>query len=172
LTFEAPSITSRDAQPYVAIVTAVTMEGFDVVDGLTDEVFAWLEQHGVAPSGSPLQRIVTSDMTGELDIEVGVPVNEPPPGDDRFVIRTIPAGSYVTLVYAAAGDDDHLQANIKLQAWAADQGLEWDIDSSSGVDVWVGRYEFFRTDLSSEGALVFELTYKITDGSVRSTMHE
>jgi effector-binding domain-containing protein len=164
---EQPSITNRERQPYVAIVTAVTMEGFDVVEGLTNEVFAWLEQHDATPSGSPLLRIVTSDMTAELDIEVGVPVDDPPPGDDRFVDRVIPAGSYVTLIYTAVNDDDHLQANIAVQAWAADQGLEWDMERSSDIDVWVGRYEFFRTDLSSDDAPVFELTYKITDGSIR-----
>jgi effector-binding domain-containing protein len=164
---DPPSITTRDAQPYVAIATAVPIDGFGVVEALTDEVFAWIEQRGAVASGSPFVRIVTSDMTAELDIEVGVPVDEAPTGDDRFVIGSIPAGSYVRLIYSAADDNQHLQANIELQAWAANEGLEWAIDRSSGVDVWKGRFEFLRTDLSSEGSPVFELIYQITDGSAQ-----
>lgn len=163
--FDEPSITTRDAQPYVAIVTAVTMDGFDVVEGLTDEVFAWIEAHGAVPAGSPFVRIVTSDMSAELDIEVGVPLDDPPVGDDRFIIGAIPRGSYVTLIYTAADDHDHLQANIELQAWAANQGVEWAIERSSGIDSWCGRFEFFRTDLSSGEKAVFELTYQIAERS-------
>jgi hypothetical protein len=160
---DQPSVQHREAQPYVAIATAVTMEGFDVVEGLTDEVFAWLETNDVAPAGSPFVRIVTSDMSAELDIEVGVPVDSPPDGNERFVVGSIPRGSYVTLFYSPADDHDHYQANVDVQAWAAREGLEWAIDASSGVDVWLGRFEFFRTDMSSEGHPVFELIYKITD---------
>src|ERR1035438_4984588 len=163
--FEDPSITTRDAQSYVAIVTAVTMDGFDVVEGLTDEVFAWIGAQGAVPSGSPFVRIVTSDMSAELDIEVGVPVDDPPSGDDRFVIGSIPRGTYVTLIYAVADDHDHYQANVELQAWAANQGVECEIDRSNGVEIWGGRFEFFRNDLSSEGEPVFELTYQISDSA-------
>jgi hypothetical protein len=164
---EEPSVTKRDAQPYVAIATAVTMEGFDVVEGLTDEVFAWLQTNGVATSGSPFVRIVTSDMSAELDIEVGLLVDTPPAGDERFIVGSIPGGSYVTLFYSPTNDHDHYQANVDLQAWAANEGLEWAIDRTSGVDVWLGRFQFFRTDLSSEGHPVFELTYKVANDSVR-----
>src|SRR5665213_3410426 len=78
--FDEPSISPRDAQACGAIGAAVTVEGFDVVEGLTDEVVTWIGARGAVPAGSPLVRIVTSDMSGELDIEVGVPVNDPPPG--------------------------------------------------------------------------------------------
>jgi effector-binding domain-containing protein len=163
--FDDPSITDRKAQPYVAIKTAVTMDGFDVVEGLTDQVFAWIEAKGAVPAGSPFVRIVTSDMSAELDIEVGVPIDDPPSGDDRFVIGSIPSGSYVTLIYSVADDHDHLQANIELQAWAASRGVKWEIDGSSGVEIWGGRFEFLRSDLSSEGQPVLELTYQISESA-------
>jgi hypothetical protein len=160
---EQPAVTHRETQPYVAIATAVTMEGFGVVEGLTDEVFMWMEQHGLVRAGSPFVRIVTSDMAAELDIEVGVPVDSARSGDERFIVGAVPAGSYVTLFFSPKDDHDHYQANVEIQAWAANEGLTWDIDRSSGVDVWVGRFEFFRNDLSSDGAPVFELIYKIID---------
>jgi hypothetical protein len=160
---EQPVLSRREAKPYVAIATAVTMQGFDVVEGLTDEVFAWMEQHGVVRSGWPFVRIVTSDMSAELDIEVGVPVDSASSGDARFLVGAVPAGTYVTLFYIANDDDDHYQANVELQAWAANEKLEWDIDRSAGVDVWLGRFQFIRPDLSSDDGMVFELIYKVID---------
>ena len=55
LVFDQPTIATRERQAYLAVATKVTMEGFDVVEGLTDEVFAWLSHHGVAPSGPPVR---------------------------------------------------------------------------------------------------------------------
>jgi hypothetical protein len=160
---EQPVLTRRQAQPYVAIAAAVTMEGFDVVEGLTDEVFAWMEQHGVVRAGTPFTRFVTTDMSAELDIEVGVPVDSATSNDARFLVGAIPAGTYVTLFYSAKDDHDHYQANVDVQAWAANEGLEWDIERSSGVDVWIGRFEFIRPDLSNDDGMVFELIYKIIE---------
>lgn len=159
---EQPALTSREAQTYVAIATAVTMEGFGVVEGLTDEVFAWMEQHGVVRAGWPFVRFVTTDMTAELDIEVGVPVDSAT-GAGRFLVGTIPAGRYVTLFYTAKEDVDHYQANVQVQAWAEQEHVTWDIDSSSGVDVWTARVEFIRPDLAKDEGMVFELIYKVVD---------
>jgi hypothetical protein len=164
---DQPTIGTRERSTYLAVATKVTMEGFDVVEGLTNDVFASLGDHGVAPSGPPFVRIVTSDMTAELDIEVGVLADNPPDDDERFIIGAVPAGSYATLIYTLTDENDHYQSNVEIQAWAANEGLAWDIDRESGTDVWVGRFEFFRTDLSKDDAQVFELTYKLADDSVR-----
>jgi len=94
-------------------------------------------------------------------------VDDPPAGDDRFIIGAVPAGSYATLIYTLTDENDHYQSNVEIRAWAANEGLEWDIDRDSGTDVWVGRFEFFRTDRSSDDTQVFELTYKVADDSVR-----
>jgi hypothetical protein len=160
---EQPVLARREAEPYVAIATAVTMEGFDVVEALTDEVVAWMEQHGVVRAGSPFVRIVTSDMSAELDIEVGVPVDSASSDDDRVLVGAIPAGTYVTLFYTAKDDEDHYRANVDLQAWAEKEHLEWDIDRSGGVDVWIGRFQFDRPDLANDDGMVFELIYKVID---------
>src|SRR5271163_2639182 len=137
LVIEPLAVVQREAEPCVAVATKVTMEGFGVVEALTDEVSTWLAQHDAVPSGSPFVRIVTSDMSAELDIEVGLPVHDPPDGDDRFTIGSIPGGSYVRLLYGSADDHDHYLANVDLQAWAKENALAWAIDSSSGVDVWL-----------------------------------
>ncbi len=49
-----PEIVSRSQQPYVAIRTQVRMEKIGTeVPPLNQEVFGWLGQCGVAPSGPP-----------------------------------------------------------------------------------------------------------------------
>jgi len=158
---EQPFRHIRGTQRYVAIATAVTMDEFDTVGGLVDEVYAWLERQGAVPAGPSFVRIWTSDMTATLDIEVGVLVDPALNGDDRIVAGSIPSGSYVTLFYTVEEENDHIQANVAIQAWAANQGLEWQIDRSGGVDVWGGRFTFDRPDKSSDGNQVFELTYQI-----------
>jgi hypothetical protein len=158
---EQPFRSIRGTQRYVAIATAVTMDEFDQVGPLTAEVYDWLEHQGAAPTGPSFVRILTSDMTAQLDIEVGVVVDPPPNGDDRMVVGSIPSGTYVTLFYTVEEESDHIEANVELQAWAADEGLEWLIDRSSGVDVWGGRFTFERPDKSGDGRNVFELTYQI-----------
>ena len=160
---EQPFRNIRGTQRYVAIATAVTMDEFDIVGSLTGEVYAWLERQGAVPAGPSFVRIWTSDMSAKLDIEVGVLVDPPLNGDDRIVVGSIPSGSYVTLFYTVEEENDHIQANVEIQAWASNKGLVWQIDRSNGADVWGGRFTFDRPDKSSDGNRVFELTYQIID---------
>jgi effector-binding domain-containing protein len=162
---EKPFYNTREAETYVAIAVAITMEEFDIVDSLTAEVYEWLEQKGVAPTGPSFLRIVTSDMTAKLDVEVGVVVDPPPEGDDRVTVGEVPAGSYVTLFYTDEDPGDHLQSNVEIQAWGANEGVEWKFDRSDGVEKWCGRFGFDRPDLASGDHQTFELTYQIVDDS-------
>jgi effector-binding domain-containing protein len=162
---EQPSIGKREAQQFAAIATALTMDEFDVVDGLHAEVYGWLADHGATPSGPSFVRILTSDMEAKLDIEVGVLTDDEVTGDERVVVGSVPSGSYVTLFYKAENDRDHFQANVEIQAWAANQGLEWQMGRGRDVDVWGGRFEFFHEDPLSDRDGFFELTYQITDDS-------
>lgn len=162
---EEPSIGHRESQQFVAIATAATMEEFDVVGPLHHEVYGWLEQRSAAPSGPSFVRILTSDMTAKLDIEVGVMVDGPLTGDDRVVVGSIPEGEYITLFYTEEDESDHIQANVVLQEWAANEGSVFQIDRSSGKEVWGGRFNFFHEDESSERYGFYELTYQITEES-------
>jgi hypothetical protein len=104
-------------------------------------------------------------MTAKLDTEVGVLVEGAITGDDRVVVGSVPPGRYVTLFYKAEDDSDHFRANVKIQEWAANEGLVWKNDSSSGVEVWGGRFEFFHENESSDQFGLYELIYQITDDS-------
>ncbi len=161
----APTLNTRNEQQYIAIAAALTMEEFDVVPGLSSNVYGWLEGQGLTASGPSFVRILTSDMTAKLDIEVGVPVEGVVTGGERMVVGSIPQGSYVTLMYGAADQNDHIQANVQLQAWAAEHGLAWEMVHTSIGDVWGGRFQFYLEDESSEGNQIFELIYLVTDES-------
>ena len=91
----APSIVERAERPYVSISTRVPMSRMaEEVPPLTGEVFGWLAAHGARPDGPPFWKYNVIDMAGELEIEAGVPVDEPVAGDDRVRSGVLPAGRY------------------------------------------------------------------------------
>lgn len=66
-----PTLNTRNEQQCVAIAATVTMEEFNLVPGLSHDVYGWLGGQGLTPSGPSFVRILTSDMAAKLDIEVG-----------------------------------------------------------------------------------------------------
>jgi effector-binding domain-containing protein len=158
-------LSTRNEQQYVAIAAAITMEEFSVVPGLSHDVYGWLGGQGLTPSGPSFVRILTSDMAAKLDIEVGVTVDGAVTGDERMVVGSIPQGTYGTLVYGAADQDEHIQANAQLQTWAGEHRLEWAMVHTSSGDVWGGRFQFYLEDQSTEDNQIFELIYLVTEES-------
>jgi effector-binding domain-containing protein len=146
--FEEPSIEQRDEQPYVALSTSITMQGYGVIGPMFGELFAWLGERGIAPAGPPFIRYLVIDMENLLDIEVAIPVAVLPPTDDRVGTGTLPAGSYVTLTYS----EDGIEANAHLQQWARDRGLRWKNSLRDGQELWGGRIEISTEDGSESTA--------------------
>ena len=70
-----------------------------VVPPLNGEVFGWLADHGAKPSGPPFWKYNVIDMERHLEIEAGVAVEQPLPGDGRVLAGMLPGGSYATLVH-------------------------------------------------------------------------
>ena len=163
--FAEPHLEDRDAQPYVAIRTQVTMQTMgSVLPQLWDEVFAWLGQRGIAPDGQPLLRFLVIDMARQLDIEVGVPVARALSGDARVIPSLLPAGRYATLVYSGVGNG--IAANAALQDWAAQQGIGWQKEATAQGDRWESRVEFSLTDPAAEpdpARWQTEIAYLIAD---------
>src|SRR5688572_3939034 len=120
-----PKLVQRDAQPYVAIRTNVTLKDYgSKAPPLWPEVVKWLSAKGMKPSGPPLLRYLVVDMEKGLQIEVGFPVAKAVQGDKRVIAGTLPAGRYVEVVHT--GDyGGMIQANATLQEWAKKQGLQW-----------------------------------------------
>lgn len=106
----------------MGIRTKATMQDLGtVIPQLHGEVFAWLGQRAVEPAGAPFTRYHVINMESELDIEMGVPVATPAPGDGRIRPGVLPAGRYAALVYT--GVENGVAANGALLRWGAEEGL-------------------------------------------------
>jgi effector-binding domain-containing protein len=146
----APEVEQRGEQPYVAIRTKAAMDEIGQVAGpLIGEVFGWLGRHGVEPAGPPLFRYLAIDMERELELDVGVPVAQGVPADERVRARSLPAGTYVTAVYT--GPYDGLRdATGELLAWADQNGVVWESEPTADGEAWGARVEFYLTNPDEE----------------------
>jgi effector-binding domain-containing protein len=145
-----PRIEDRGEQPYLAVRSSVSMQGFgDVIVQSHGEVFARLNALGVPPAGAPFVRYDVIDMDGQLEIEVGVPVAEPMPGDGHIESGVLPAGRYATLTHVGHYDG-LVGANAALQDWADEQGLEWAMQETEDGEVWASRLELYPNDPDTE----------------------
>jgi effector-binding domain-containing protein len=145
-----PQVENRDEQHYVAIRTQVTMKemGEGVIPRLHSEVFGWLREKGIVPSGAPFIRYLVIDMERKLDIELAVPIASPLSGDGRITPGVLPAGCYASLIYT--GLIDAIPANGALLNWGAEQGLVWDQWTTEKGDAFGARIESFLTDPADE----------------------
>lgn len=145
-----PKLVERDEQPYVAIKVLVTMDELStVVPPLNQVVFEWLAEHGGTQAGAPFWKYNLIDMERQLEVEAGVTVERPMPGDDRVTSGVLPAGTYASLVHT--GHPMHLvDATKALLDWALARGLEWDVSDSPEGDRWAARLELYRTDPAEE----------------------
>jgi effector-binding domain-containing protein len=147
--FTEPKLDQRDEQPYMGIRTKVTMSEMpDVIPQSFEEVFGWLGERGIAPTGLPFVRFHVIDMAAKMDIEMGVPVESTLAGDDRVTAGTLPAGRYASLVYT--GLENAYQGNGRLLHWGGKQGLTWDKWMVEEGEAFGGRYETTLTDPSEE----------------------
>ena len=99
-----PRIVKRTEQPYIGIRMQAPFRGmFAQVNKQFPTLDKWLRQHGIPPAGPRFLRYHVIDMAGEMNIEVGVPVATPLPGDGRVKPGLLPAGHYASLIYIGLG---------------------------------------------------------------------
>jgi effector-binding domain-containing protein len=142
-------VVERDAQAYVAIKEAVTMETISEIADRIPEVFGWLGARGVEPTGAPFLKYNVIDMGQRLEIEAGVPVATEIAGEGDVLAGVLPAGRYATVTHV--GPFDRLvDVTAALLDWAAEQGLEWDVTETDEGRRWRCRLEIYETDPSAE----------------------
>ncbi len=169
-----PRITYREDQPYVAIRGVVTMRTIATIADRLGEVFGWLGARGVEPAGAPFFKYDRIDMDSTLEIEVGVPVATPIAGQGDVEAGVLPAGRYVE-VSQAGHPDELLGVTADLLAWAADQGLRWDVRESPEGELWGSRLEFYLTDPAEEPDLAkweTELAFRLSDRTEPRKLHK
>jgi len=125
MTETEPHLQRREAQPYLAIHAHVTSEAEfrHAADTGFPELFGWLGEHGVEPTGPIFIRYAADSD----DIELGVPVAPGVDGDERVQAGELPAGSWATSVhvgpYRSETEPDLAAGRATLEAWADAHGL-------------------------------------------------
>jgi effector-binding domain-containing protein len=148
--FTEPKIEYRREQPYLGIRTQVTLEelGSGLVPQLHDEVLEWMEAQGITPSGLSFIRYNVINMEDKLDLDLGWPVAESLPGNERITPGVLPAGKYATLVYT--GLENGIAGNAALIGWAEANGIQWDRWDDPKGDAFKSRYETLLTEPADE----------------------
>jgi len=146
-----PVLKYRRAQPYVAIRTQVPIPFGEYLPPLWEEVQAWLKSEAIAPCGPPFLRYLTTDMSKNLDIEVGFPVAAAVKPSGRLSAGAFPAGNYAVLMYTGSFKGTGLyQATVTLLDWAKANQIKWDTSLVDQTEWWGGRIEWYLTDPQDE----------------------
>jgi effector-binding domain-containing protein len=162
-----PQIERRSAQPYVAIPAHVTSEAElrQAADRGFPELFGWLSEQVVEPTGPPFIRYLAFDEEGKpRDIEVAAPVAAEVPVEGRIRGGALPEGRYVTFLhvgpYTHATEPDLAAAHAAVHEWAEGQGIE--------LGGCVEQYRIGPVEESDYAKWETELAYPITDDSLRN----
>lgn len=107
-----------------------------------DRIREWLKQHRQTPIAAPFVRYRRIEMTGTLDIEIGVPVEAPGKGGDGIGFGEIPAGPYARLLWSGPYDT-LIHGNSRLVEWGKQRGIHWDMAPSPDGDLFAARLETF-----------------------------
>ncbi|MET0692301.1 MAG: hypothetical protein ABWY56_00130 [Propionibacteriaceae bacterium] len=113
-----------------------------VRDQLLAELYAWCDRHPDPSYGTSFLRLHVVDMTGAMDIAVGVRTKAPATGDDRVRPDVLSAGDYATLTYRT----HDRRANKLLLDWVSEQGLALDRRTEPDGDHFTCRYEEYLSD--------------------------
>jgi len=157
-----PSVETRGDVATLGIRTIVPFRGMLAYrDRLLTELVTWLDEHDINAVGHFFLRLHVIDMTGPMDIEVGV-TEIVHAGDHRVHPGTLPAGRYATLTYR----DHSLRANRALLDWAKTQGHALDRIMIDTGDEFGCRTETYLTDPRTEPRKTrwaVELTIRLAD---------
>lgn len=146
-----PRIERRKRQNYVAIRMAVPIPFGKYLQPAWDEVYKWMMHKEIKPAGPAIIRYLTTDMSRELDIDVGFTLEKAAKGDDRITAGFLPAGRYATLLYTGPYKGKGIyKATVALLDWAKDNRIKWDTTKKKGVERWNGRTEFYYSDPATE----------------------
>jgi DNA gyrase inhibitor GyrI len=160
-----PTIVTRTEQPYVAIRRTVTMNTFGDVADRMPGLFGWLGARGVEPAGAPFFKYNLIDMASDMQVEAGIPLAVPMAVDGEVISGVLPAGRYATLTHVGH-PHELVEVTAGLLAWAAEQGLEWDMAETPRGQRWACRLELLNTNPADEPDMnkwETELMFRLAD---------
>jgi effector-binding domain-containing protein len=169
-----PRIERRAAQPYVGIRAdvATEVEFRKAVDQGFPELFGWLHDSGIQPSGAPFIRYLEVATEGQpLRFELAVPTGANVSGSGRVHAGALPAGRYATFLhvgpYNSSEAPDLAAARAELLEWARRTGVQWNSSKTARGTALEACIERYLTDAVGEpdsSKWETELAYLIVDG--------
>lgn len=146
-----PKLLDLPAKHFAVVRIQAAIPFGELVQPAHQEVNTWLKSKGLAPSGAPIIRYLTTDMSTKLDMEIGWQVAQPVDGDGRIIGITLPAGQYAAISYFGPYEGDGLyNANRELVEWIAKNNVPCSKKVIDGVEWWDARYESYETDPGDE----------------------
>lgn len=163
---DMPRIEVRAARPYLgrALTTSIDREAADVVRQFA-ELRRWLHAHGRETTGAPFIRYREIEMPHRLAIEACLPIASMAQGSGGIVADDLPAGRYAVLEHVGPLDG-LVAANERLQRWAEESGLHFDMRRRGPASLWQARTETYLTDPAAThdpGSTRTELAYRLAD---------
>lgn len=146
-----PKIRRRKKQAYVALRMAVSIPFGKYLQPAWDEVYEWMKSRGSHPAGPAIIRYLTTNMSKELDLDVGFALDKAVKGDQRITADYLPARKYATLLYTGPYKGKGIfKATVALLEWAEENKVKWNVSKKKGVEWWNGRAEFYFSDPATE----------------------
>ena len=137
-------------RPYLGARTTCTPDTTAVIADRIPGVVGRILGAGVPIGGAPVLRYRVLSPDGRLDVEAGVPVDDPAPlAGDGLHAGALPAGRYAVARHVGPLDGLGAATDALLAAVAAD-GLAWDVVRRPDGEHWGCRAEHFLTDPRAE----------------------
>jgi effector-binding domain-containing protein len=140
------SVETRPAHPYAGVRMQVPIPFDKFLQPAWSKVHQWLAGQGIV-HGPALIRYLTTDMSRELDIDVGFAIDKSIPAGDGVLTDILPAGRYVTLMHTGPYTGNGVfEANVAIIEWAKTNGIAWKTSTKDGVEWWDSRVEWYLSD--------------------------
>jgi len=140
-----PRFAKRDAQPYAGIRSRLQRDELpEHVPRTLSALRAFLQKRQVHITGAPLIRYLVVDYnTGEVEIDVGIPVGAAIlPADDRVRAAEIPAGTFAAVIHRGSYDA-LMEKTAALLDWAKQKKVRWQVVEKRKVTRWSARVEHY-----------------------------
>ncbi|MFP1630381.1 GyrI-like domain-containing protein [Zhengella sp. ZM62] len=138
-----PSVTVRDAVPYVAIAASGAMADLPrFAPPLFPDLHGWMHERGLTGMAGCF-RYKAFRADGRVGMEVAMLLEHAVPGDAQVLAGELPAGRYATATFTGPYDRLH-DAFCMLSGWLRGRGLSADERNEAGSRFPVAQAEIYR----------------------------
>jgi len=118
------ALQQLEPQPTLSIRDTIQVANLpNVMSDWIPALLGYLEQCGAQSAGPIFVRYHTFEMV-ESDLEVGIPVVDPAPGEGRIAAGELPGGPAITTWHLGPHDDKFREAYARMGAWLTEHDRE------------------------------------------------